>query len=633
VSLKKTFIVGGKMNSFGFELKKLVLQGVAKQDAILSFATGLNVVAGASDTGKSFAYECINYILGSTDIPEKPNEAIGYDCVLLEILEKISQQTITIKRSFNESEKTNIYYIYSDIEHIPEADYNVLSSDSKSKKSLSSKLMGVCNCSYKNILKKPSNGETEAFTFRKFAYLSMMNESRIVQKNSPIFMGDTRRDKNSSKEVASFFTVLSGLDYQKYVKTESAEVKKAQLKGAIDELSLICNDLRLETTKMENFIQGYNFDEINKRIMSLESLINKQKIEIEKQEDKRNQSVEKLNVIINEKERIKNNLLKFKLLKKNYQSDIERLEFIEQSHDLTGQLADIKCPICNTPMRSEEPKINKEIYFIAIDKEKLKLKTHLIDLQETIEDFEEDLSKYEKAIENEQKNIEYVNRLLEEQAASISKTLLDYENYLKIRDKVVEIQRNQKKLFDTTARINELTERIENTKVETNKVEIKKLTDELLLEFCDLIKDFLENWRFIQKDNISKVTFDTKSNDVVVCNKAKASYGKGARAIINSAFIISIMKYCIERGLSHPGFVVLDSPLTTYKEKDRNKNEKNEEVSKSVKDSFFHNLAEESNGCQIIVFDNEVPPKDLIGITYHHFTGNPEIDRTGFIPN
>lgn len=152
-------------------------------------------------------------------------------------------------------------------------------------------------------------------------------------------------------------------------------------------------------------------------------------------------------------------------------------------------------------------------------------------------------------------------------------------------------------------------------------------------EFCKLVQEFLENWSFIPKDNIQNVIFENKSNDVVVCNKTKASYGKGARAIINSAFIISVMKYCIERDLSHPGFVVLDSPLTTYKEKDRKKKLKNEEVSKSVKDSFFYNLAKESNKCQIIVFDNEIPPSDLAGITYHHFTGNPEIDRTGFIPN
>ena len=126
--------------------------------------------------------------------------------------------------------------------------------------------------------------------------------------------------------------------------------------------------------------------------------------------------------------------------------------------------------------------------------------------------------------------------------------------------------------------------------------------------------------------------FNSKSNDIVVCGKTKASYGKGARAIINSSFLIAIMLYCQQYGLSHPGFIVLDSPLTTYKEKDKQKNEKNEEVSKGVKSAFFNNLSQIGRGRQIIIFDNETPPENLTEIKYQHFTGNPDIDRAGFVP-
>ena len=38
-----------------FFLKRLVLGGNNKKNAILNFEEGLNVIAGASDTGKSFA--------------------------------------------------------------------------------------------------------------------------------------------------------------------------------------------------------------------------------------------------------------------------------------------------------------------------------------------------------------------------------------------------------------------------------------------------------------------------------------------------------------------------------------------------------------------------------------------------
>jgi len=620
-----------KVTKVGFEIKMLLLKGIGKADAFLDFDTGLNVVAGASDTGKSFAYECINYVLGASDTPEIPNEARGYEWALLELFDKSASQSLTLKRSLLESQKNDIYYFYADIDHLDNASFETLSCDSKARNSLSSKLLSLCKCSYRNILRNCSKGETGAFTFRKFIYLMMINETRIVQKNSPVFMGDTKRDKNSTAEVASFFTILSGLDYEKYIKPESIEVKKAQIKGAIDELTLIFSDLQKEIIEAEGALDDCVPQQVSEIIKGIENSIKQQRIAVEEFEKDREKSLAQLDLIMRERGRIKDNLSKFKLLKKNYQSDIERLGFIEQSHDYTGQLADVKCPICHTAMKS--PKENKEIYFIAIDKEKAKLNAHLIDLQGTIDDFEKELLEIERSNVKQQDNIKSIESKLENQAGQISKALIEHERYQKIRDKALAIQNNKKKLYNTQGRIQELNERIDNTKVTSNKVEVKKLSDELMEEFCKLIQGLLESWNFIDISCENIVCFNKKDNDVIVDSKTKASYGKGARAIINSSFIIAILLYCKQNGLPHPGFVVLDSPLTTYKEKDKRNNEKNEEISKSVKDSFFNNLAKCSTDCQIIVFDNEVPPEDLCGITYHHFTGNPDIDRTGFIPN
>jgi hypothetical protein len=618
------------MSKSGMQLRKLQLEGSKKKDAILEFYNGLNVVAGASDTGKSFAYECINYALGATDIPEIPNEAAGYEWVLLEFVDKRSNQNITLKRSFLESEKANVYYIYSDIAHLKEANSETLSVSSNSKNSLSSKLLMICNCSYRNILKKSSNGETEAFTFRKFVYLMMMNETRIVQKNSPIYIGDTKRDRMSTKETASFFTMLTGLDYQKFNKPESAEVKKAHLKGAIDELTLICGDLQKEISATEGTLDNYESQQSDKVIKKIEKSLSDQRQVVQELEFERQRELSVIDLKVREKSRISDNLAKFKLLKKNYKSDIDRLDFIEQAYDYTGQLVDMKCPICHTPMKSSAQ--NNQIYYVALNKEKDKLKAHLLDLQETIDDFESDLLEVTQQIAKEQEKIKFYERGLEDQVKEVSRMLIEHERYLKIRDKALAIENNKKKLLDANSRILELNERIDNTKAASDKVGIKKLSDELMLDFCEIIRDLLEKWNFINNIDQSVVAFNTKANDVIVCSKTKASYGKGARAIINSSFIIAIMRYCIQHGLSHPGFVVLDSPLTTYKEKDKLKNEKNEEVDKSVKSEFFYNLSRIGRDMQIIVFDNEVPPDDIKEIAYHHFTGNPVIDRTGFVP-
>lgn len=612
------------------QLTKLQLEGPKKEIAVIEFDSGLNVIAGASDTGKSFAFECINYAFGATEIPEVPNEAVGYEWVLLEFLNKSLNQKITLKRSLLESESTNIYYIYSDISNIETANSETLSISSQAKKSLSSKLLDDCNCSYRNILSKSSDGKTERFTFRKFIYLIMLSETRIVQKNAPIYLGDTKRDRTSTKETSSFFTVLTGLDYQKHLKPENPEIKKAHLKGAIDELTIICGELQKDITETESSLNNLNPQKINAIIKEIEKSLTEQRQMVQGIEHSRQQELSLLDSVIRDKNRILDNLAKFKLLKKNYQSDIDRLYFIEQTHDYTGQLVDIKCPICHTTMKS--PKKDNEIYYTAIEKEKEKLKAHLLDLEETINDFDSDLTLTSKRIVIIQDKIEAFNKDLSGQSNKISETLIKHEQYLKIRDQVVAVENNKKKLFDTNSRIQELNDRIDNTKVVSEKVNIKKLSDELMVEFCKIVQNLLEEWTFIDSSDKCSVEFNSKSNDIVVCGKTKASYGKGARAIINSSFLIAIMLYCQQYGLSHPGFIVLDSPLTTYKEKDKQKNEKNEEVSKGVKSAFFNNLSQIGRGRQIIIFDNETPPENLTEIKYQHFTGNPDIDRAGFVP-
>lgn len=617
------------MAYYGMQLRKLQLEGFEKENATIDFNGGLNVIAGASDTGKSFAFECINYILGATDVPKLPQEALGYTSVLLEFLDKKSNQIITLKRSLLENEKSDVYYIYSEISKISDATFEVLSVSSNATNNLSIKLLSICNCPYRNVLRKKSNGETEAFTFRKFVHLTMLNETRIVQNNSPIYLGDTKQDQRSVKEAASFFTLLTGIDYEKYIKTDSVEIKKAHLKGAIDELTIICSDLQKEISVTDTNYGSERLQENQAIINELQSSLKIQREITETLENRHKEGIFALNTAIRDKSRILDNLSKFKLLKKNYQSDISRLDFIEQAHDYTGQMADVRCPICHTEMKA--PVTHSEMYYVAIQKEKEKLNMHLVDLQSTINDLESELELVNHRISQEEEKVRGFESELEKQSKDISLILIKHEQCLKVRDQLLAMENNKRKLYETKQRIQELNNRLDNTKNTSEKVSLKKPPEELLKEFCDIVENLLVSWKFIADDNGS-VVFNDKDNDIIVSGKEKATYGKGARAIINSAFIIAIMDYCSSHGLSHPGFVILDSPLTTYKEQDRQANLKNEDVASSVKAQFFYNLSRICKHKQIIIFDNEIPPENIAGITYHHFTGNKEIFRTGFIP-
>ena len=72
-------------NKYGFIIEKLILIGKTVEPAVLNFKKGLNVIHGPSDTGKTYAYQCIEYILGKSKITKVIPEANDYEFGYLQI--------------------------------------------------------------------------------------------------------------------------------------------------------------------------------------------------------------------------------------------------------------------------------------------------------------------------------------------------------------------------------------------------------------------------------------------------------------------------------------------------------------------------------------------------------------------
>ena len=59
----------------GFQLRRLQVTGPQVESAEITFDAGLNVVSGASDTGKSYLVETIDYMLGAGTPPRQIPES------------------------------------------------------------------------------------------------------------------------------------------------------------------------------------------------------------------------------------------------------------------------------------------------------------------------------------------------------------------------------------------------------------------------------------------------------------------------------------------------------------------------------------------------------------------------------
>ena len=59
-----------------FMIKKLRVSGAGKNDGVVEFTDGLNLIQGRSNTGKTWILRCINYLFGNNRRPYTP--ATGY---------------------------------------------------------------------------------------------------------------------------------------------------------------------------------------------------------------------------------------------------------------------------------------------------------------------------------------------------------------------------------------------------------------------------------------------------------------------------------------------------------------------------------------------------------------------------
>jgi len=93
---------------------------------------------------------------------------------------------------------------------------------------------------------------------------------------------------------------------------------------------------------------------------------------------------------------------------------------------------------------------------------------------------------------------------------------------------------------------------------------------------------------------------------VVIGAKKRTARGKGLRAITHAAFTLGILEYCRLKESAHPGFVVLDSPLLSYREPEGTEDDLR---GTDLKEQFYDYLRTWPADRQVIIFENTDPPE------------------------
>ncbi|OQW47924.1 MAG: hypothetical protein A4S09_14095 [Proteobacteria bacterium SG_bin7] len=600
--------------SHGFYFSRLEIRGKNKETAALVFKPGLNIVSGASNTGKSYAVECMRFILGGNKQPKRIKQSDGYEECVVEC-QTYSGATFQLARS------------------LKGGDFELLDKDGKrvlGQQEVNDYLLTLTGFSGQKIKTNESN-KLRDISYRDLRLLTIIEETKIIQSESPILTGQY---VNKTSEEAVFRFLLSNTDDSSLKQKKEPKIIAAEASSKREVLESLIAKRKEKISSLRAEVEDQTVEEINSEINEYSESLTSLSKKLNDIDSRRRSLWTRMNEITSRLESISELLYRFNILRDQYDSDLGRLEFIGEGNHLLAQLSVSVCPHCsqkidqhNTYSRCDEPEsINFSEFEASRAAEASKIKAHKADLISTIAELEVEKKQKTELLRDLKENVQTLD-------AEIKKTLQpqvqERKSNLDHRYRLLVVARERDRLVEELI---EFEKQVGGIEVSTKKDKKEKEKQTLysasnLKKLSDEIQTLLKAWAFPGSDS---VVFSEADLDLVIGGEKRSSFGKGYRAIAFSSFVIGLLNYCkIDSGL-HPNHIVLDSPLTTYRGGDLKEKDK---IDNAVENGFFGDLAKVDSTRQIIVFDNKEPEKDVREkVNYIHFSGKTGIGRYGFFP-
>lgn len=590
-------------------LKKLTLSGHGKEDAVLTFERGLNVVTGDSDTGKTFAFQCINYILGGENPPKSIVEAKGYNEITLEF--SVNDDVYRIERTIGSSK---VCIVHND-EHLTMP----YKHDPENAKNLSRYLLQLLQGHSENAyLKKNQKNQKRTLSFRDLVHLITVDETDIIAEGSS-FQSIQYTEKTVRKSVLKY--IISGSDDQNIEEIDDIENENIRRAGIVQFLLKKKDILKGKITAIKenpNY-QLYTKSETTQLMMEEISQLRDYISYLNAQITQNQAKIDELKKLCFEDDA---KISEFEILHQHYAEELKRNGMVSTYADFLEQLPHLDCPVCRQPITSSViDSDSSETLFEYFKSHTVQLKSKIQDLTYSINDIKERFNGNKEAIgcllnENSQ-----LSEIIAEKQASLF-TLS--KNIAIIRQ--LDAMKKSLEIYQQDLASVEMDIIAYSEKVRKSKQSKSKSVSSLYNDYCSEIASVLKKWGF--QENVD-VTFDDETLDLSIDGKARSDWGKGYRAFILSAMVIGLMRYCFKNNRLHPGFVILDSPLVSLKE--RKKDKDGEWVDDYMEKKMIEDILEEDCLHQVIIFEN----KDIkYGYQYNYVQFNHEGNaRRGFIPS
>ncbi|MBJ7532704.1 hypothetical protein JDN40_01010 [Rhodomicrobium vannielii ATCC 17100] len=476
-------------------------------------------------------------------------------------------------------------------------------------------------------------GTHNNLTFRDIADVVLTNEIAIQSEYSPAESGE-RGDRTRERNVLKF--MLTGEDDSAIVpmvkvtdfRTGRA-AKVAILQDMIDEINA---DLLADYPDTGGLCEQE--ERINETLRRIENEIAGARSSTRTLLDDKRRLSSAISAAERRSVEIALSLDSFEQLKEVYASDIARLESLEEAGFLLGLDGKTNCPVCGAAPEAQarsQGLADIEEVRVAAEIEIQKIKQQRAELAKTVEDTKAEAKALVAFVGEMRESLDNVEREIKEATPDVDEQQRQWNDLIAVRDYV----RRGLDLLAQRERLMKQKEDIQASKPPKRDATIKRgLSTETAKALADVVAEVLMAWGFPGQ---KQVVFDPSTYDLIIDGKERRHNGKGVRAITHAAFKVALMLFCRERGLSHPGFLVLDTPLLTYRDPmkkpgDRLTPDEQELSNTDLKQRFFEDLGNLGEKAQILIFENVDPPEGIESYcAVETFTNDPEVGRQGLL--
>lgn len=618
------------MSFNGLLLRFIRFVGPGKPVVEFAFTEGLNVLWGASDTGKTFLVEAIDFMLGASELKDIP-ERQGYDRVLLGIT--ASGKNYTLQRSTQGGNFLRFDGLLTNGSADQKKVINLSAKHSSRPNNLSHWLLDEIGLANKTILYSKESGQTKALGFRALAHLCVVPSKDISKPTSPIESGQVIE---RTREYGVFKLLLTGGDDSAVVpEIKQPKLQVANQADSPEVVTQLLASYEAELAKLTEEPEKLESREreIKGNLAVLQTSLRDMEGRLEDTTRQRKTIFARYTSVTSRRDEIAELQERFRLLDQQYSTDLKRLLAIEESGQFFVLMDPRPCPFCGASPEHQRHDSVCDGNVTAVTKAASAEIAKIQLLQKELRDTVATLSKENAEILKVRDALEAELRTFQKQidAALTPEFTKARETYFQLIEQRASVQAANslyQRVLETRKRLNgsSVPQKPEPEGEEAPVAQY--LSKSILGVFSKVVESLLQAWHF---PNATNVYFDEGKRDLVIGDKPRGSRGSGSCAITHAAFTIALLDYCRARKLPHPGFVVLDSPLLAYKEP---QGDDENIAGTDLKPRFYEHLRKFIGKQQLFIVENTEPPADILEKVHHEvFTGNPNMEgRPGLFP-